>query len=55
METMVCECELIGGACLQRHTGKGQATDALPERLPAFTQRRGPLVPEHSFEVNTVG
>ena len=54
METRVCEGILIAGACLQRHTRKGQAADAVPERLPAFPQQRGPVVPEHSFEVNTV-
>jgi len=30
------------------------AVAALPRRLPAFTQPRGPLVPEHSFEANAV-
>ncbi|DBA79221.1 TPA: hypothetical protein ACH3X1_009036 [Trebouxia sp. C0004] len=30
------------------------AAAALPQRLPAFTQPRGPLVPEHSFEANAV-
>lgn len=30
------------------------AAAALPERMPAFTQPRGPLKPEHSFEVNAI-
>lgn len=30
------------------------AAAALPRRLPAFTQPRGPLLPEHSFEANAV-
>ena len=46
--------KMIACACLQRHTRKGQGADGLPERLPAFTQQRGPVVPEHHFEGNTV-
>ena len=47
---------------LKHHMGNVQgetdqsddAAAALPERVPAFTQPRGPLKPEHSFEVNAI-
>lgn len=47
--------QLLATACLQgERRDFDDAAAALPRRLPAFTQPRGPLVPEHSFEANAV-